>query len=272
MKRPESDKWLNRALEEVIGSEKPRTDFEKWKQKHPEAVGMLTSRTSRASREVLGEIERRQTMSVKVRSWKYAATVALLCTGVVAAAVVGVKIYNYRVVGKHPEGGYLLLSEDGRTMTNVPESWADSPEQAVKTHEELALLKQQGNRKLVGIQERKVNGQLDSRWFMYEYTLSDGRVIRNGEDPDDDTPRTLVGELWDEAWQRYLEITAAESVTLTTDPQTGEVRRIRKPAEGVVLTTYEQVVQGHVFSFESRQFALSDGTEVTWAFGTLKDD
>jgi hypothetical protein len=97
-------------------------------------------------------------------------------------------------------------------------------------------------------------------------------VIRNGEDPDDDTPRTLVGELWDEAWQRYLEITAAESVTLTTDPQTGEVRRIRKPAEGVVLTTYEQVVQGHVFSFESRQFALSDGTEVTWAFGTLKDD
>jgi hypothetical protein len=44
MKRPENDKWLNGALEEVIGSEKPRTDFEAWKQKHPEAVNMLTSR------------------------------------------------------------------------------------------------------------------------------------------------------------------------------------------------------------------------------------
>ena len=44
MKRPENDKWLNGALEEVIGSKKPRTDFEAWKQKHPEAVEMLTSR------------------------------------------------------------------------------------------------------------------------------------------------------------------------------------------------------------------------------------
>ena len=44
MKRPENDKWLDEALSETIGSEKPRTDFEEWKQKHPEAVEMLTSR------------------------------------------------------------------------------------------------------------------------------------------------------------------------------------------------------------------------------------
>ena len=44
MKRPENDKWLDDALSETIGSEKPRTDFEQWKQKHPEAVKMLTSR------------------------------------------------------------------------------------------------------------------------------------------------------------------------------------------------------------------------------------
>jgi hypothetical protein len=44
MKRPENDKWLNGALEEVIGSKKPRTDFEQWKQNHPQAVEMLTSR------------------------------------------------------------------------------------------------------------------------------------------------------------------------------------------------------------------------------------
>jgi hypothetical protein len=49
MKRPENKKWLDDALEEVIGSEKSKADFERWKQEHPEAVGMLTSRAGRAS-------------------------------------------------------------------------------------------------------------------------------------------------------------------------------------------------------------------------------
>jgi hypothetical protein len=44
MKRPENDKWLDEALSETIGSERPRTDFKQWKQNHPEAVEMLTSR------------------------------------------------------------------------------------------------------------------------------------------------------------------------------------------------------------------------------------
>jgi hypothetical protein len=44
MKRPENDKWLDEVLSETIGSKKPRTDFEEWKQNHPEAVEMLTSR------------------------------------------------------------------------------------------------------------------------------------------------------------------------------------------------------------------------------------
>ena len=47
MKRPENDKWLDEALSETIGSKKPRTDFEQWKQKHPEAVEMLTSRADK---------------------------------------------------------------------------------------------------------------------------------------------------------------------------------------------------------------------------------
>lgn len=47
MKRPENNKWLDDALSEAIGAEKSRTDFEKWKQKHPEAVEMFTSRTGR---------------------------------------------------------------------------------------------------------------------------------------------------------------------------------------------------------------------------------
>jgi hypothetical protein len=44
MKRVENNKWLDDALTEVIGSEGKKPDFEKWKQQHPEAVEMLTSR------------------------------------------------------------------------------------------------------------------------------------------------------------------------------------------------------------------------------------
>jgi len=47
MKHPDNDKRLDKVLSEAIGSEKPRTDFEAWKQKHPEAVEMLTSRADK---------------------------------------------------------------------------------------------------------------------------------------------------------------------------------------------------------------------------------
>ena len=47
MERPENDKWLDEALKETIGSEKPRTDFEQWKQHHPDAVHTLTSRAGK---------------------------------------------------------------------------------------------------------------------------------------------------------------------------------------------------------------------------------
>jgi len=47
MERPENNKWLDEALTETIGSEKPRTDFEQWKQQHPDAVKMLTSRAGK---------------------------------------------------------------------------------------------------------------------------------------------------------------------------------------------------------------------------------
>ena len=47
MERPENNKWLDEALTETIGSEKPRTDFEQWKNQHPDAVNMLTSRAGK---------------------------------------------------------------------------------------------------------------------------------------------------------------------------------------------------------------------------------
>jgi outer membrane lipoprotein-sorting protein len=49
MKPLENENWLDEALTEAIGSKKSKPDFEKWKQNHPEAVEMLTSRVGRAS-------------------------------------------------------------------------------------------------------------------------------------------------------------------------------------------------------------------------------
>ena len=251
MKRPENDKWLDDALAETIGSKKTEPNFEKWKQGHPQAVEMLTSR---ASREVLEEIERRQKMFVRKRSWKVAAVAALICTGVVAAAVVGVKIHKWRAVGKDPKYGYMLRSEDGRLITNVPESWADNPEHAVEVKEELDLLKQQDKRKLVGVVETEVNGQLDSRWLSYEYHLSDGQMIKTGEfDPDNPSPGTLTSEQqeeFDQLWHEQLNTENWQEF----------------------ITIEEKQVKGRVFSFTKWRLVLSDGTEVIYSIGRIKDD
>ena len=246
MKSPENDKWLNGALKEVIGSERTRTDFEQWKQKHPDAVEMLTSRTLRASREVRGEIERKHTMFARVRSWKYAAVIALICTGVVAATVVGVKLYNFRVVGEDAERGYLLVSEDGRIRTNVV--IADSAEQAVEYAEETSVLRQQENRKLVAVIETEVGGQLDHRTLSYDYNLSDGKTRNVGErDPDDGGLMTLTREQRKELHQLWRE-------------QRGQA----------VYTTEERQVYGSVFFFRVWKYVLSDGTEVVYSIGKLE--
>ena len=49
MKRPENDNWLDDVLGKTIGSEKPKADFEQWKQQHPDAVEMLTSKAGQDS-------------------------------------------------------------------------------------------------------------------------------------------------------------------------------------------------------------------------------
>ena len=47
MKPLENENWLDEALTKAIGCEKSQPDFESWKQNHPEAVQMLTSRAHR---------------------------------------------------------------------------------------------------------------------------------------------------------------------------------------------------------------------------------
>ena len=76
MKRPENNEWLDKVLTEAIDSKKPQTDFEQWKQQHPDAIKMLTSRagTHTASRGPL----RIRNIIMKSQITKFAAAAAII--------------------------------------------------------------------------------------------------------------------------------------------------------------------------------------------------
>jgi hypothetical protein len=131
-------------------------------------------------RGALREIERGQTMPVRNRAWKIAAVAALICTGVVGAAVVGVKIRQYRFVGRGADGTYHFSMEPetvhvGSGVTGVgmgvqmsslhstdPNHTIDV-EQSRRDLEEIDMLRQQDIRELVGVIETEVNGRLHQR-------------------------------------------------------------------------------------------------------------
>jgi len=78
MERPENNKWLDEALTETIGSEKPRTDFEQWKQQHPDAVTMLTSRTGKEASVSPARLKTRRTiMTSTITKLAAAAVIAI---------------------------------------------------------------------------------------------------------------------------------------------------------------------------------------------------
>jgi hypothetical protein len=187
--------------------------------------------------------------------------IGLICTSIVAAAAVGMK---YHLVREDAEYGYLVASEDGRNMMNIH---AADPEEAVETAEAVTLLKQQGRRRLVRMSELEVDGQLDSRTLTYEYSLPDGRTIHLGERaPDDPGAHTLTEERRREANQRWHEILKNLRMELTSD---GGQRFVT--ADGEEIRTSERIVQGQTFIFDEYTFTLSDGTEVKWSFGKLKE-
>ena len=167
----------------------------------------------------------------------------------------GAKIRKWRFRDKHPERGYRLLSEDGQAATSIPESWADSPEHAVRIQEELDLQKRQGNRELVEVREIEANGQLDSRFLLYEYNLSDGQTVRIPDfEPDYPSQWRVIGERQEELGRLLRE------------------RREKEEKGKELATTEERQVHGRVFTFKKRRFVLSDGTEVIHSIGRLKDD
>ena len=201
-------------------------------------------------REVLGKIERKQIMSSKNRFWKVAAVIAIVCTGVAAAAVVGVKIYKYYYVDRDEEGRIRVLREDGRRMWVFSNKTADNPELAVQTAEEMDQLKQQGMKELVSVHETEVNGQLNSRKLGYDYTLSDGRTIHQYEDDPDTQNRE----------------------SSLTQAQEDEIINLMRADEFVTIGSEKKEIRGLMFYFERNRFVLSDGTEVIKSIGRLIED
>ncbi len=215
-------------------------------------------------RGVLARIERRQTMSVRVKSWKYAAVIAVvICSGAIATAV-GLKVRKLYFVEREPDGTYIFQTKpetvdvgDGRTVTRMrmvssranPNETIDV-DQKIRDLEEVDLLRQQdASRELLGVVETEVNGALQPRTFRFKYVLADGREITMGEGDPDTRDR-----------QRNL-----------TEAQQDEVISLLRADEYERLDVEEEKeVRGRVFVFKRQRFVLSDGTEVIKSHGRPK--
>ena len=88
MERPENDKWLDEALTAVIGSTGTRADFKQWKQKHPQAVEMLTARAGDEALASPGSHKIRRTI-LKSPITKLAAAAAII-----VAVLVGITLFD----------------------------------------------------------------------------------------------------------------------------------------------------------------------------------
>ena len=251
MNYPENDKWLDDALAKTIGSKKAGTDFEAWKQRHPKAVEMLTSRTSRTSREVLNRIERRQTMFVRKIAWKVAAVLAVVI-GLGAIAVVGLNISKIYYYGKTDDGAHIFLSDDLETIVTTHDEVTDV-EQTVRDLEEIKLMRQQDQRELLKVEEILRDGTIAWKIHEYKYELPDGRT-EDMREAGDGMPVY--------SQDQFKEF----------KPKLEEFRRLREAGQGEDLGTYEETVKGRVFSFKREKYLLSDGTEFIWSVGTPKKD
>jgi hypothetical protein len=195
--------------------------------------------------EVLEQIERRQTMSVRKRSWKVAAVIAVVL-GLGAISVVGVNIGRYYYLGKNDAGLHVFMSEDRQSFDTLDDDEVTDIEQTRRDLEEIESLRQQDKRELLKVEETITDGTLRMRVHVYKYELSDGRTIDNREGAGGDF--ALDKAQWEEYWQ------------------------LRKAGPGEYLGTYEKTVEGRVFSFKRERYFLNDGTEVIYSVGTPKDE
>ena len=158
-------------------------------------------------RQILNEIERKQTMFVRSKTWKVTIAVAALIGGGALATAVGVRMYRYHFEGRDATGTYHFATEPqtvyDQTYTDAngnqrgvtvmtsraasigsDDSSAGDVEQMQGDLEEIARLREQDLRELVRVTDMQVNGHF-WRGCSFQYTLSDGRTRTIGEpDPD----------------------------------------------------------------------------------------
>ena len=115
---------------------------------------------------------------------------------------------------------------------------------------EMKILSEQGKKELLKVEQTIVDGTGRMRVHVYRYQLSDGQIkdMREGAEyeVDDMAHRKKFGT------------------------QLDEFRQLKKAGPGEDLGTYEETVEGRVFSFKREKYFLSDGTEVIWSVGWPK--
>ena len=184
-------------------------------------------------------------MLIRKRAWKVAAVLAILL-GVGAIAVVGVNIGRYFYMGQDDAGVHIFYNEDSEDVVTLDDNEVTNVEQTRNDLQEIEILRQQDKRQLIRVNELLVNGKLDTRVFVYQYQLSDGRTM---DMPEGDELNWLLDKKQREEWlQRKKDIGSGEGFGVS-----------------------EKEFKGRLFLFKRHRFVLSDGTEIIWSPGTLKD-
>jgi hypothetical protein len=182
-------------------------------------------------------------------STKRIAIAALVCLGVGALSAVAVNIGRVYYWGKSEDGTrYFFRSEGGEGalgdgFITMDANEVTDVEQTRRDLEEMKILGQQGKKELLRVEETRLDGTVDMRMHEYRYVLSDGRTsdMREGV--------KWGGGFDDEGrWQEW--------------------RRLKDAGPGEDLGTYEETVEGRVFSFKRARYVLGDGTEIIWSVGT----
>ena len=188
---------------------------------------------------------------------KYAAVIAIVL-GLGAIAVVGVNIGKIYYYGQNDDGTrHIFYSEGGEGALSdgfitMDADGVTDVEQTRRDLEEMKVLSQQGKKELLRIKETRI-GSYRLKTHEYRYQLSDGRTKDMGE-PADDMP-VYSQDQWQES-----------------SPQLDEVRQLQKAGPGEDLSTYEETIEGRVFTFKREKYILSDGTEAIWIVGTPKQN
>ena len=119
--------------------------------------------------------------------------------------------------------------------------------------DEIKILRQQDKRELLKIEEILRDGTIAWKIHVYKYNLSDGQTIDMREGGD--------------GMPVYSQDQFKEF-----KPKLEEFRQLKKAGQGEDLGTYEETVEGHIFSFKREKYLLSDGTEFIWSVGTPKQN